>query len=204
MTVTATPTLLEVDDLDAAGVLACLGEAETAERRASLAKLELALHWCVLHPATVDTGAAVWGDAGLPGLSGCDEALGGDGCPMVSAFAPEPFAAAMGVPTTVGMQVLADALDLSHRLPRTWARVRALAVPAWKARRLAQTTHHLTQQAARYIDARLADRLDSCGTVLIDRTVAQAAARFDPETHTEREDSAREGVRDAHPPHPRH
>src|SRR5215475_11123107 len=166
MTVTASPPALGVDDLDAAGVLACLGEAETAERRAGLAKLELALQWCVLHPATVDTGAAVWGDAGLPGLSKCDEALGGEGCPRVSAFAPEPFAAALGVPTTIGMQLLADALDLSHRLPNTWARVRALEVPAWKARRLAQFTHHLSQQAAGYVDRQLAGRLDSSGTVL--------------------------------------
>ena len=57
MTVTATPTAFEVDDLDPAGVLACLGQAETAERRAALVKLELALHWCVPHPATTDTGS---------------------------------------------------------------------------------------------------------------------------------------------------
>src|SRR5215831_18937385 len=192
MTVTATPTAVGVEDLDPAGVLALVGEAETAERRAALAKLELALQWCVLHPATADTGVAVWGDAGLPGLSECDETLGGDGCPAVSAFAPEPFAAALGVPTTIGMQILADVLDLSHRLPRTWARVRRLEVPAWKARRLAQATHHLTHPAAAHVDARLAARLDSCGTVLIDRTVAHAAATFDPEEHAGAEQTARE------------
>ena len=93
------------------------GEAETAERRAGLGKLELALQWCVLHPATTESGAAVWGDAGLPGLSDCEESLGGDGCPTVAAYAPEPFAAALGVSTFTGMQVLADALDLAHRLP---------------------------------------------------------------------------------------
>lgn len=54
-----------VEDLDSAGVLACAGEAETAERRAGLGKLELALRWCVLHPATTESGAALWGDAGL-------------------------------------------------------------------------------------------------------------------------------------------
>jgi hypothetical protein len=192
MTVTTTPPSAEVDDLDPAGVLACLGDTETAERRASLRKLELALQWCVLHPATADTGAAVWGDAGLPGLGECDETLGGEGCPQVSAFAPEPFAAALGVSTMTGMQLLADALDLAHRLPATWRRVRALGVPAWKARRLAQATHHLSAEAARQVDARLADRLDSCGTVAIDREVAQAAATYDPDTHAEREQTGRE------------
>ncbi|MBO0846955.1 MAG: hypothetical protein J2P22_16235, partial [Nocardioides sp.] len=48
-----------LDGLDAAGVLAAVGEADLAERRAAPAKLELALRWCGLHPATTDTGAAV-------------------------------------------------------------------------------------------------------------------------------------------------
>jgi hypothetical protein len=30
-------------------------------------RLHLTHQWCVLHPATADTGVAVWGDAGLPG-----------------------------------------------------------------------------------------------------------------------------------------
>ena len=80
-----------------------------------------------------------------------------------------------------GMQILADALDLAHRLPATWAKVQALAVAPWKARRLAQASHHLSARAAAYVDERLADRIDTCGSVLIDRTCAQAAARFDPD-----------------------
>ena len=187
MTTTAAPAPapapIEVLDPAAvpAAVLAAVGDAETAERRAGLAKLELALRWCRLHPATLDTGTAVWGDAGLPGFDDYDETLGGDGCPAVAAFAPEPFATALGVSTFTGMQVLADALDLAHRLPHTWARVRELAVAPWKARRLAQATHHLPAETAAYVDQQLADRIQCCGMVLIDRTVAQAAARFDPD-----------------------
>jgi hypothetical protein len=135
---------------------------------------------------------AVWGDAGLPGLAECDEALGGDGCPRMSAFAPEPFAAALGVPTTVGMQLLGDTLDLAYRLPRTWAAVRALAVPAWKARRPAQATHHLPREAAAMVDARLAHRLDAGGTGLTDRMVAQVVAMLDPASQAEGERSASE------------
>jgi hypothetical protein len=181
MTATATPALVGVDDLDPAGVLSCVADAETAERRAGLAKLELAVHWCLLHPATLESGAAVWGDTGLPGLTEWDETLGGQGCPLVAAYAPEPFAAALGVSTFTGMQVLADGLDLAYRLPHTWARVQALAVAPWRARRLAQATHRLTRQAAAYVDEQLHARVDSCGVVLIDRTVAQAAAKFDPD-----------------------
>jgi hypothetical protein len=178
-------------DLSPAEVLARLGDAETAERRAGVAKLELALQWCVLHPATADTGTAVWGDAGLFGFEDCEDTLGGDGCPPVAAYAPEPFATTLGVSTFTGMQLLADALDLAHRLPRTWRKTRALAVTPWKARRLAQATHHLSAQAASYVDDQLADRIDSCGSVLIDRTVAQAAARFDPTPLQQAEDHAK-------------
>jgi hypothetical protein len=79
-----------------------------------------------------------------------------------------------------GMQLLADALDLVHRLPAIWRRVQQLEIPAWKARRVAQATHHLSREAAAYVDARLTDRLASCGATLIDRVVAQAAATCDP------------------------
>ena len=51
----------------------------------------------------------------------------------------------------------------------------------WKARKVAQATHGLSQAAAAYVDAELADRLDSCGAVLIERVVAQAIAKFHPE-----------------------
>jgi hypothetical protein len=101
-----------IEDLDTDRLLACLGEAETAERRAEPTKPEVALQWCVVHPATVETGPAVWGDAGLPGFDS-EESLGGQGCPTL-AFAPEPFAAALGVSTFSGMQLLADALDLAY------------------------------------------------------------------------------------------
>jgi len=42
-----------LDGLDAAGVLAAVAAADAAERRDGVAKLELTLQWCVLHPATV-------------------------------------------------------------------------------------------------------------------------------------------------------
>ena len=36
---------------------------------------------------------------------------------MVAAFTPEPFAAALGVSTLTGLQLLADALDLNTGSP---------------------------------------------------------------------------------------
>jgi len=96
--------------------------------------------------------------------------------------------------------LIADALDLRHRLPGLWARVRRLELPAWRARRVAQQTHRLPLAGARWVDDQLAARTGA-GPVIVDRLVAQAIARFDPEEHAKREDqgTASWGVELSHP-----
>ena len=138
-----------------------------------------------------------WSDTGLPGLCPDEEGLGGEGTPLVAAFTPEPFAAALGVSTLTGLQLLADALDLHHRLPRLWAAVEALRVAPWKARKIAQATHNLSQAAAASVDAQLADRIGSCGWRAIETAVAQAIATHDPHLLETREKHGRDawGVR---------
>src|SRR6187549_2382042 len=115
----------EVGDLDPSAVLEAAAEAELAERRAAVRKLQLAAHWADLYPATQDTGVETFGGAAL--LS--DESLGGDGTPAVAAFTPEPFALALRIAPSAGAQLIADALDLRHRLPLLWIRVGRLEVP---------------------------------------------------------------------------
>ncbi len=137
-----------VEDLDADWLLALLEEKKYAARADERAKLRLAAQWCVLHPATADTGVATWAGDALPGVLHQDESLGGEGTPAVSAFAPEPVAAALGVSTLTGMKLIADALDLQHRLPKIWRLVEDLAVEPWKARQVAQATHALSKAAA--------------------------------------------------------
>ncbi len=171
---------VEVSGLDAEWLLDLAAEAEVRERQAGRAKLRVAAQWCVLHPATEETGFVTWSDTGLPGLDATDEALGGEGTPLVAAFTPEPFAAALGVSTLTGLQLLADALDLQHRLPTIWAAVEALRVAPWKARKIAQATHRLSKAGAASVDRQLADRIGSCGWRAIETAVAQAIATHDP------------------------
>ena len=83
--------------------------------------------------------------------------------------------------------LVADALDLRHRLPHLWRAVMRLTVPAWLARRVAQQTRRLPKVGARYVDETLAAR-SSWGTGVLDRIVADAIARFDPVEHQRRED----------------
>ena len=186
---------VEVGDLDAGWLLDLAAEAEVRERQAGRAKLRAAARWCVLHPATVESGFVTWSDTGLPGLCPEDEALGGEGTPLVAAFTPEPFAAALGLSTMSGVQLLADALDLQHRLPRIWAAVEALVVAPWKARKIAQATHALSKAAAGYVDAQLAGRVGTCGWRAIETAVAQAIASYDPHLVETRERAGRAGWR---------
>ena len=181
----------EVDDLDAEGVLASARMSDRQVRRAELVKLELAAHWCVLHPPTEETGYSAWNDDLVAEVAG-PETLGGDGTPGVAAFTPEPFGAALGITTHSAMSLLADVLDLQHRLPALWAGVQDLAVAAWKARRVATQTRDLPLPAARWIDAKLAGRLDRIGPITIDRLVEQAKAEFDLEQQRQREETERE------------
>jgi hypothetical protein len=178
----------DAGDLDAAGVLAAAAEAEQAERRAALRKLELAYQWAILHPASDETGVETPGGPALDVLVAA-ESLGGDGTPAVAAFTPEAFAAALGMTPSAGAQLIGDALDLRHRLPLLWRRVVTLQVPAWRARRVAQQTHRLPLAGARWVDEQLGART-GCGPVVVDRLVAEAVARFDPEAHQQREDDA--------------
>ena len=59
---------------------------------------------------------------------------------------------------SAGAQLIADALDLRHRLPLLWKRVSRFEVPAWQARRVARQTHRLPKAAAIWVDEQLADR----------------------------------------------
>ena len=193
-TTTAYPAL-EVDDLDADQVLAVLGEAEARIRAAERDKLILVARWCVLHPARTTTGApaahATWSDAGERDVLDCDEALGGEGAPLVAAFAAEELAGVLKVSPRTAMQLVADVLNLVHRHPQAWARVQSLEVPGWRARRLAQRTASLTYESARWVDEHLSARIDSCGPVAIDRAVAEAKALFEPEEQAATEEQGK-------------
>lgn len=191
--VDATGAPFEVDDLDAGTLLALATETEQALRVTQRRMLRLASHWCVLHPATPEAGSAVWGDSRLPGTADWEETLGGEGTPAVAAFSPEPFAAALGLSTFAGMSLLADVLDLQHRLPRLWAAVESLTVPAWKARRIAEQTRSLSWDAARWVDDQLTGRTATCGWRLVDHTVTLAIAKFHPDRLAAHERSGKNG-----------
>ncbi len=104
--------------------------------------------------------------------------------PLVPAMdwaAGAAFAAAIGMSTHAGEGLIRDALTLRHRLPKVWARVIALEVPVWRARRIAQAIHTRPADVADYLDAHVAAVAERVGVVTLDRLIDEAMLR----THAE-------------------
>ena len=194
MEAVSTAAAIEVEDLDAAGVLARLADAERRDRAVQLEKLRLAYQWCVQHPATAETGTATWGDAGLPGLADCDASLGGDGTPGGGRVRRRTARRRAG-----GLHPVRDGTDGRTRWTcgtgcpgsgHWWSRSQ---VAPWKTRRVAEDTRSLPLAGARWVDEQLAARVDGFGPPTIERMVALAAARYAPEQQAEKERIGRTG-----------
>ena len=98
----------------------------------------------------------------------------------------------MRIAPVTAMHLVADAVDLSFRLPMLWELTRTLRVPVARARRVAAATRHLGMEGAAWVDRQVAGITGRVSTAQLDRLVAHAVAQFDPEEHKTREDKARE------------
>src|SRR4051812_36480644 len=170
--------------------------------QAAVEELELAVSWALLHPCPVQTQwPAHWGD---PHLDEEVTPLAGEGAPLVAEFAPADLAAALDLSLDAARLLIADALELTYRLPRLWAHVVTGIVPVWRARAIAHETHDLSPDAVAF-----ADRLISATptkTRLVDarRLVDEARLYFDPDRAIAEEEHelARRGVSVKHRHHP--
>jgi len=139
----------ELVDLDAAGTLAAAEANEHALITAETRRLHIAAHWADIHP----------GDA-VPEsrLSGSERPvqLSGDGTPTVAGFCPAELGCALRMSDGSASRLIADALDLRHRLRSIWAAALTGQVPAHQARHIAAATRHLTAAQAGWVDAQLA------------------------------------------------
>ncbi|RNM16287.1 HNH endonuclease [Nocardioides pocheonensis] len=123
-------------------------------------------------------------DTGIP--------IAGEGAPLVSEFAGWELAAALGLSIESGRNLVAQALELAHRLPKTWARVQAGNLAPWRAKRIADATLHLNPEAAAFVDTHVAPFAHKTGPTQTQRLVNQAIAMFMPELAAERRDRSAE------------
>ena len=135
-------------------VLDIVTGANLRELSARNCKLIMATVWVDQHPPeSIDPGqlSIPGGDRPLR--------LGGHGTPAIANFSVPEFATRLRRSRRVAEMMIADALDLRHRLPRLWARVCANEVEGADAQLIARETRHLLLDQAREVDQRIADSL---------------------------------------------
>jgi hypothetical protein len=144
----------QVGGADAAATLSLV----SATHRQILANecmlVELAAHWGDLHHP--DSQAPT--EKPLPGAEQARQ-LGGEGTPQVLEFCVAEFGAEMQTGYVSARSLMADALDLRHRLPELWQLILTGGVPSWKARKVAQATRHLSRSSAMHVDASVAQAI---------------------------------------------
>ncbi len=146
---------------------------------AGAAELSWALEWAWLHPCPAGETPAHWGEVDLHGEGLCP--LAGEGAPWVAEFAPADLGAALEISLDAARTLIADALELAHRLPRLWDLVLDLRVPAWRARTIAWETRDLCPEAALFADRLIAATPEKIGSVQAAKLVQEARLWFDPD-----------------------
>ncbi|NPC98872.1 HNH endonuclease signature motif containing protein [Nocardioides sp. zg-DK7169] len=185
----------ELPDCDTPAAVLAFVEAQRAAAQAAEVKvLQGALAWAAMHPEELVSTSSTNGVAGLI-FAEIAVPLAGEGTPLVAEFAPMELGAALGLSTDSAKSLIGDALELAHRLKRTWALVRAGEVPAWKARRVAQLTTTLPLAGAEYVDRQLAPVVAKIGFAAIGRLVEHARVTFDPEGAEKQRRQAADGRR---------
>ncbi len=148
----------------ARGVLDRAAAAMTARRSADVEVLESALAWAHAHVPSREDDAAAWRTDTVPTPGSYAAAMFGEraiaiagaGTPEVAEFAVMELAAALRLSHEAALALVGDVLDLAHRLPRTWALVRELRVPAHLGREAARASRDLDVAAAAHADRLLA------------------------------------------------
>ena len=149
------------------------------EKRAAEADiLQLAATWADQHPEPV-TGRYGYTPAGAEHAV----QLGGEGTPKVADLCPAELAISLELHPLAARHLMADALDLRHRLPHLWALVvHDHALPDWVARKIASLTRHLTSLQAAEIDRRLSADAATLPTARLLRLVEALVLAADDET----------------------
>ncbi len=114
--------------------------------------------------------------------------VGGAGTPEVTEFAAAELGARLGMSTISAGMLMADGLDLRHRLPQLWRRVEAGEVRVYLARLVARKSRDLTPEQAAYVDSRVAPYADGRLTwSRFQALVEGAVAAADPDATAEAE-----------------
>ena len=149
-----------LDDLERRAVADALVSNHAALVAAECRELVLAAQWADLHPGeSVGSGGS---GIVVPGTERA-KLYGGEGTPFAGEFAAAELGVPLGRSHVAAATLMADALDVRHRLPRLWAALLAGRVRVWQARHVASRTRAvgLTEAQARALDEATTPYLES-------------------------------------------
>jgi hypothetical protein len=178
---------VEIAVLDIPGVLGFVSDMRTVSEQAETAILTAAARYADLHGDLHDPAAG----RSLPGTERL-VSLGGDGTPLVAEFAAAEFAVELGLSPFAGAQLIADAVDLRHRLPQLWARVQAGEVKPWIARKTARASRHLDADGAGLVDRRVTPWAHSLSWGRLQSMIDAAVIAADPDAAADAAEAAHE------------
>jgi hypothetical protein len=118
-------------------------------------------------------------------------AWGGEGTPEVSEYCAAELGALQGTGMAAARALIADALDLRHRLPRLWDRVLTGGVRAWQARKIAEQTRSLSWEACVDVDHALSDFVGMMPWPRLAKILSATILEADPALAAERAERAR-------------
>ncbi|MGH3498962.1 MAG: DUF222 domain-containing protein [Nocardioidaceae bacterium] len=140
-------------------------------------------------PRTWSSCAVRWRGRRVPG----GERLvrpGGAGAPACGSFTADELGPGLAMSSWSADRLLADAVDLRHRLPRLFGALHAGRTDAWRARLVAARTRHLGAGEAAAVETLVLDRLDQVSRRRVADWVAGVAGQVDPEAADKQSEQA--------------
>ena len=123
---------------------------------------------------------------------GAGKFVASDGTPWIDEFVAAEYGALRGTTTHTATELIVDALDLRHRMPRLWRAIHELRVPVWMARQIAKACRELSKEAAGKVDAEIAGAAaGGLGWTRLSKIVAAAVFNADPERAKAKVEAAR-------------
>ena len=180
--------VVAVEDISGSELLDHVGDLAATLHRCEVEILRAAVQHAYLRNAdSLDPG-----ESAKPGRERARR-IGGEGTPEVTEFAAAELGARIGKSTISASLLMADGLDLVHRLPQLWRGVESGEVRVYLARLVARKTRDLTPEHAAYVDERVARYADGrLNWTRFQALVEGAVAASDPDATAERERKAAE------------
>ncbi|NPC42680.1 hypothetical protein [Nocardioides sp. zg-1230] len=166
------------DEATAKQVLALATSALRARRLAEVEEIRLAVQWAVAHGHPRDDRDPM-------------VTPGGDGTPTVRDHAIPELAMARETHPATTRALIADGLDLAHRLPRTWAVVEAGDCEPWVARKVAVLSRSLLSEQVGRVDRAVAKAIAGHAPSTVLEIARAKVIEADPETHRAEQERSR-------------